>query len=410
MAHDDPKAVFDKAQKSVDTPRTRSASTGPVLDRVDADPRHVSGDGAMNHVLDDEAAMEHPVAGIEPVGTASTRREEGARDEASHVGPTAQATRERRRAVVLFLLTLCTTAYSGLLLSGHYTDLQAAKSLLGFDFQAALPAWHAQASIVRQALSFPLALLCILGCHELGHYLQAKRHGVEVSPPFFLPSIPPLGTLGAVIRMHVGDGTTSPSLMRVAAWGPIGGMVPALIVLLLGISWSEHRMLPFDVDSLVYLRGGVLMQSLERLLLGPLPAGADVFLHPVAFAGWAGCFVTALNMLPIGQLDGGHVIYALSPRHAERVAKGAFYALIIAGFFYTGWWVFALLVRFALGVVHPQMTTDGGARGPTRALGYVAIALFLLTFHPTPISHSGVRALWEGVQSALPYAPLWIGG
>lgn len=314
---------------------------------------------------------------------------------------------DRRRAVGLFLLTLGTTAFSGLLLSRWNTDLSAAAGLMGFDFSAALPRWYEVPAIIWQALSFPLALLGILICHEMGHYLQAKRRGVEVSPPFFLPSFPPLGTLGAVIRMDVPEGTSSSSLMRVAAWGPIGGMVPALVVLLIGVRWSELRPLPYDVDALMYLRGGLLMQGIERALLGPIPVGHDVFLHPVAFAGWAGCFVTALNMLPIGQLDGGHVMYALSPQRAERTAKLAFYGLVVAGFFYTGWWVFALLLRFVIGVVHPPMTRDGGVRGGDRWLGVVALVLFALTIHPTPISDNGVLALWEAVQNAWPYRPHW---
>lgn len=317
-----------------------------------------------------------------------------------------QHARDRRRALVLFVLTLCTTSYAGLMLSASYQQYRIAQSLMGFSLTSEAQALLHLPTVARQALSFPLALLTILGCHEMGHYLQARRLHVAVSPPFFLPSLPPLGTFGAVIRMDVGSGVRANALMHVAATGPIAGMVPAVIALALGISWSEWTVLPFDTHDTVFMHGGLLVQGMERWILGPVPAGYDVVWHPVAFAGWAGCFVTALNMLPIGQLDGGHVIYGLWPRHAARIARATIGLLLLAGFFYVGWWIIAALLIGLIGVKHPPIVTDGVATGRVRWLGFVAMALFLLTFHPAPISHSGALDIARAVQEAWALRPM----
>lgn len=318
----------------------------------------------------------------------------------------ASASRDRRRALILFLITLCTTSYAGLVLSASYQHYQIAQSLLGFTLTDEARVLFHLPTILRQSLSFPLALLTILMCHEMGHYLQARRLGVSVSPPFFLPSFPPLGTFGAVIRMDVGDGVRANALMHVAATGPIAGMIPAVIALGLGLHWSAWVLLPFDVQDTVFLRGGVLVQAMERLIVGVPPAGYDVVWHPVAFAGWAGCFVTALNMLPLGQLDGGHVVYGLWTRASSVVAYLALALLVVAGFFYVGWWLIALLVGVAIGVKHPPIVTDGAATGRVRILGFLAIALFMLTFHPTPISDSGALDMVRAVQELWVLRPL----
>lgn len=313
---------------------------------------------------------------------------------------------ERPWAAFLFALTLCTTFLAGLTLSPEAETLRQAKHVMGFDFQGHFLPWYRSPSVILQALSFPLAILGILGCHELGHFLQARRQGVKVSLPFFIPSVPPLGTLGAVIRMHVDKGIRSEALLKVAAGGPIAGMVPAVIALLVGLSLSEVRPLPFDVDTVLQIRGGLLMLALERAYFGVIPEGYDIYLHPIAFAGWAGCFVTALNMLPAGQLDGGHVIYALMPRRSTMIARLTVGALLVAGLFYVGWWIFAAMIVGVIGVKHPPMCSDGGATGRVRWQGWVALILFACTIHPVPITQSDVVSLWQGIADMWPYLPL----
>lgn len=325
-----------------------------------------------------------------------------------HDGPPPRVRRTvartpRQTATLLFLATLATTLFAGLSQSPQWVALQGVQGLLGFDHAAAFLPWWKQPTVWLQSFAYAGSLLLILFCHEMGHFLAAKKNGVAVSPPYFLPSVPPLGTLGAVIKMEMAETIRSSALLRVAAWGPIAGMVPATIVLMIGLSLSWVEPLPYDRDLVMQMNGGVLMQLLEASFFGTVPEGSDIFLHPVAFAGWAGCFVTALNMLPIGQLDGGHVLYALAPRRARTTAWLTWCLLLVAGFFYVGWWFFALLLRKVIGVEHPPMCRDAGAEGRVRWAGYAAVALFALTFHPTPLEGGGVLVLLDGLRQWIPY-------
>lgn len=316
--------------------------------------------------------------------------------------------KERRTALVLFLLTIATTAASGLLLSRDYGNLASARTLMGFDFSEQLPHAAQVWSILLQTWSFPLALLTILLCHEMGHYIQAKRFQIPASLPFFIPSLPPLGTLGAVIRMRVDKRVSARALMHMAAAGPVAGMIPAIVVLWIGVGWSRVEELPFYTDQLLFFNGGLLVSIMEHSRLGWVASGYDVVWHPVAFAGWAGCLVTALNMLPIGQLDGGHIAYALSPSTSPVVAYMAFGLLIIAGYAYIGWWIFAALIAWLIGIRHPPMIEGESAKGAARAMGIVAIVFFLLTIHPAPVSDSGVQSMWHEIVDAWHVRPMWL--
>src|SRR5688572_30026696 len=164
--------------------------------------------------------------------------------------------------------------------------------------------WH-----LLDGWTFAVPLMSILLAHEFGHFIAGRIHGVDVSPPFFIPMpIPPLGTMGAVIRMRRPIRTRN-ALLDVGAAGPLAGMVVAVPVLIWGLLLSDVRPLPetgylMEGRSLLYL-------GLLHAVHGSIPAGHDVFLSPTAFAGWAGLLVTMINLLPVGQLDGGHVAYAL---------------------------------------------------------------------------------------------------
>ena len=166
--------------------------------------------------------------------------------------------------------------------------------------------------------TFAVPLMAILLAHEFGHFIAGRIHGVDVSPPFFIPMpIPPLGTMGAVIRMRRPIGTRN-ALFDVGAAGPLAGLAVALPVLIYGLSISDVRPLPetgyiMEGRSLLYY--GLLFAT-----HGAIPAGQDVFLSPTAFAGWAGLLVTMINLLPVGQLDGGHVAYALIGPDQDRVS------------------------------------------------------------------------------------------
>lgn len=302
---------------------------------------------------------------------------------------------------LLLAATLCTTFYSGLVQSDAYATFRHATNLLGFDMSAALPAWYYFSPIVLQALAFSLALLGILFAHEMGHYLTAKRLGVKVSFPVFLPSLPPFGTLGAFIRMESREMPAN-DLMRVAAWGPFAGIFVAVPVLIIGLMLSDIRPLPVDATEVTSLGSCLLMMVLELIIVGEPPPGMDIYLHPIAFAGWAGCFVTALNLLPIGQLDGGHVVYALVGRERSKlVAMLGMLLLLIGSWFYLGWAIFGLLVFVVLGWEHPPITGRQVATGRQRWTGWFAVLLFVLTLAPVPIHGGGVREL-------LPELSLWL--
>ena len=232
---------------------------------------------------------------------------------------------------------------------------------------------------------FAAALMFTLLAHELGHYLQARRYGVPASLPFFLPMpISPIGTMGAVIAMQPGIGNRR-SLFDIAITGPIAGLVPALAFSALGLYWSEvHRVDPRW--QAIMLGEPLLFQWLSSAIFGPLPEGHDIFLHPLAYAGWVGIFITALNMIPIGQLDGGHVLYALMLRKAHVVATGLLAAAAFA-IVAMGYWGFSLmlLILIFIGPRHPPTADDSVELGATRTvLGWLALPFVAIGFTPTP--------------------------
>ncbi len=236
-------------------------------------------------------------------------------------------------------------------------------------------------------LVFSVPLMTILFAHEMGHYMAGRRRGLNVTLPYFIPSIPPLGTFGAFIKVRsfIPD---KKALMELGAWGPLSGATVAVPLLLLGLWMSEVRPhMPSESVGISF--GTSLILELGVLLrFGDFSFNSNVILHPTAMAAWFGLFVTAMNLLPMGQLDGGHVIYALfGPRISRIVSMVVFFALIPMGIFvWQGWLVFGALTLL-LGLKHPppldQYTPlDRSAR----ITGWASIVLFILTFVPAPIS------------------------
>jgi membrane-associated protease RseP (regulator of RpoE activity) len=187
---------------------------------------------------------------------------------------------------------------------------------------------------IPNAWTFAVPLMAILLAHELGHYLAARWHRVPASLPYFipLPSLSPFGTMGAVISMP-GRIRSRNALLDIGAAGPLAGMVVAVPVLLVGLAQSEVR----ELSGPALQEGNCLLYLLlKRLVVGPIPPGHDVWISPAAFAGWAGLLVTALNLLPIGQLDGGHIAYALLGERQNQVARALHWSLP-AVFLYNLW-------------------------------------------------------------------------
>jgi membrane-associated protease RseP (regulator of RpoE activity) len=260
---------------------------------------------------------------------------------------------------------------------------------------------------------YALSLMSILLAHEFGHYLMSRHHKTRATLPYFIPlPFPPLGTMGAAILMQ-GTPKNKRVLFDIGVAGPLAGIVVAIPVLLLGLSLSHldvvkpmGGMVEMEGNSLLYLAAKYL--TFGRLLpapanLGnippilywigyfftgrPIPIGAtDVFIHPVAFAGWAGLLVTALNLIPAGTLDGGHVVYSWLGDRAARAFPVILLVLAGLGIFWNGWWIWAVLLLW-LGRVHAEpLDQITPLDTPRLAIAALALLIFLVTFSPVPFS------------------------
>lgn len=266
----------------------------------------------------------------------------------------------------MLLLTIVTTVFFG----GAYNWSQyVGEPLLSAD------------AILNGTVFFTLPLLAILGFHEMGHYVVAKHYKMQASLPFFIPSIPPLGTFGAFISMR--DPLPSRrALLDVGASGPLVGFAIAIPVTLAGLFLTAahpHALLPVAGEFQI-VNGSLFYNFLS--LFFPLPPG--VAPHPLAFAGWVGLFVTAINLLPAGQLDGGHIARALLGERQSLISWGALGLLVLMGAYYTGWFIFAFLILL-IGVRHPPPLNDLSRLDAGRTVvGIAAVAILLTTFVVQP--------------------------
>jgi membrane-associated protease RseP (regulator of RpoE activity) len=235
---------------------------------------------------------------------------------------------------------------------------------------------------------FAFTLLSILGTHEFGHYFAARYYKASVSLPYFIPAPPPFifGTLGAIIKMR-SPARDKDSLFDIAVAGPLAGLVIAIPALLLGLSWSRVIAIPPGASSLVF-GDSLLMQFLVYLSFGPIPSGMDVLIHPVGLAGWVGLFVTALNLFPVGQLDGGRIAYALFGVHHRKVSRATFVGLLALGAITqsVNWIMWAALLFFLIGFHHSPPLNDLTPLSPgRRLLGLACLVLLVLLIPPVPI-------------------------
>ncbi|NJN15389.1 MAG: site-2 protease family protein [Oscillochloris sp.] len=243
---------------------------------------------------------------------------------------------------------------------------------------------------IWQGLGYSAALLGILLAHELGHYIVARREGVAVSYPFFIPApIFLLGTMGAFISIKE-PVPNRRALLAIGIAGPLAGLVVAIPVLLFGLSISPVQTIVPTEGS--FTEGNSLLYAAMKLLVFGrfLPSGGeDVFLHPVALAGWAGLLVTGLNLLPAGQLDGGHIFYALFGARAASIMSMLVAGCLVAlGFLWNGWFIWAILVAL-MGQQHsPLLNGITPLRGGWRWLAVLGLIVFILVFTPIPLTVS----------------------
>jgi membrane-associated protease RseP (regulator of RpoE activity) len=296
--------------------------------------------------------------------------------------------------LALFLATVATTLWAGYGLSPLAANAPTV------------------ANVLRGGLPFAASLVLILFSHEMGHYVLARRYGVRATLPYFIPVPFGAGTLGAIIRMRSAIPSRRATL-DIGAAGPIAGFVVAVPLLLLGLALSEVREVgispagsaltsPFsllrallegrsltpEATGFQFFGESLVTWGARWLVVGALPPGHDVILHPVAFAAWLGLLVTALNLVPAGQLDGGHVIYALlGRRRAFLVGRLVALGLLAAGIFWSwNWLVWWFLTRFVIGLGHPPALVEEPLGASRKAIAWLSLALFVATFVPVPVS------------------------
>ncbi len=308
--------------------------------------------------------------------------------------------------LVLFLLTLFSVLLAGTLY-GYEGTLP----------NGLLPVIRKLFANLDQGWPFALSMLSILLAHEFGHYLAARYHKTAVTLPYFIPfPFSPFGTMGAFIRLKAPP-RNKRVLLDIGVAGPLAGMVVAIPVLLYGLATSEVHALPatlppgqgFEGNSILYLLAKFLVTGqwlpqpasygtlsplvywLRYFFTGqPLPlGGTDIILNGVAWAGWAGMLVTALNLIPAGQLDGGHLIYVLVGHKADQLRPWILTALALLGLVWSGWWLWAFLILF-LGGRHAepldQITPLDRRR---RRIALLGLAIFVLVFTPVPLLVTG---------------------
>lgn len=280
--------------------------------------------------------------------------------------PLKKAHHLTRTHILLFLATVLSTLAAGALLSGYNIMQNPVAIFKGWPFS--------------------MTLMGILGIHELGHYIFARRHRVDVSPPYFIPLPPPItyiGTLGAVIRMR-GPIPNRLALLEIGAAGPIAGFVVAVPAIFLGLYLSTITQIE---DAGFFLGESLLLKAATLIMFPNLGQGQDVLLHPVGFAAWIGLLVTMLNLLPLAQLDGGHIAYALLGERQEWLGKAIFIALIPMGILLSPNWLFwGLLILILMRTVkHPPVADIQRPLTPHEIrIGLACLVIFILCFIPVP--------------------------
>jgi len=288
--------------------------------------------------------------------------------------------------IVLFVATLITTFLAGYLQGGN----------------------------IVSGISFSLSLLFILGSHEMGHYYYGRKYGILITPPYFIPVPPPFiaGTMGAFIRIK-SQITSKRALFDIGVAGPIFGIIAAIPVLLIGIKLSQ--IVPVEnigEGEVINLGDSLIFSFFVDMILGSIEEGHDIFLHPVAFAGWIGLFVTALNLIPSGQLDGGHLVYSLFNKKIHSfISHISIILIIILGMgtepianllssfnidlnipehcLFQGWlgWIIWAFLLVIMGTKHPPTIYEESDIGTKRKIiAIITILIFIGSFMPVPFS------------------------
>jgi membrane-associated protease RseP (regulator of RpoE activity) len=276
--------------------------------------------------------------------------------------------------LILFLATVFTTVFAGAMLA-EVNPI-------------------ADPRLMYKGIPFSFAIMTILLSHELGHYLMSRYHRVEATLPYFIPAPTLIGTFGAVIKMK-SRVPNRRALLDIGAAGPIVGFVVSLPFLIIGLKFSEIRV-GIEGGGGMFFGTSLLLELMSRYLFPSVPEGHAIYLHPVALAGWLGLLVTMMNLLPLGSMDGGHIMYAVLGKWHHSVSR--FFAVVLlaigVGGIWMGipglgvWGVWGVLNLFVFGLRHPPpVNPSAPLDGKRKLVAALAALIFVLTLIPIPISY-----------------------
>jgi membrane-associated protease RseP (regulator of RpoE activity) len=253
-------------------------------------------------------------------------------------------------------------------------------------------------------IPFSSTLLLILLCHEMGHYLYCRRYRIWASLPYFIPFPSLAGTMGAFIRIRSAIGSRT-ALFDIGIAGPIAGFVPAVAALFVGLGLSKPNP-SFSVAPDIEFGHPFIFGAAQRILASFSHAPVHrlpfdrIYLHPVAFAAWVGMVVTSLNLLPGGQLDGGHIIYAVFPRGHRWITLFTVGVLMLMGLQSVGWWLWAAIL-LATGWQHPHVPHQPGLNAKRKLLALLMIFILLASITPVPIRGFSAADVFPGIARRL---------
>jgi membrane-associated protease RseP (regulator of RpoE activity) len=280
---------------------------------------------------------------------------------------------------LLLALTLCTTTLVGVVLMAGFLSNQP---LYLDQYLSVFATIHNSPRLLWDGLAFSATLMTVLLAHELGHYFACRYYGIDASLPYFLPfPLSPIGTLGAFIRIR-SPIYTRQALFDVGIAGPLAGFATLLPFLAIGIALSKRSLGIADHGELTF--GVPAIQRIFEWIIFPGVRPADILLHPIARAAWVGILATTLNLIPIGQLDGGHILYAFVGRWHKLLSRIFVVALLPMGYYSHSWWVWAALL-FIFALRHPVIFDITPLDRNRVVLGLAALAIFLLTFMLAPL-------------------------
>lgn len=280
--------------------------------------------------------------------------------------------------IILFLLTLFFTLVIGIQYHINYYNvaLPAGEGFFGF-------LWRHPAAWLW-GFSYSFSLLAILLVHEMGHFAACRFHRIQATLPYFIPAPTLIGTFGAFIKIR-SPFSSKKALFDVGLAGPLAGFLISLPVIALGISQSRI-VAQGALRSGLTLGEPLVFKLISWLALGPAAGQHDIMVHPMAFAGWFGLLATAFNLFPIGQLDGGHILYALLGKKAYYAGVASIAVMVLMGIFFWQGWLFWALIATLIGLRHPPVFEYEKLDNKRKALAVVALLIFLLSFTPAPLS------------------------